>query len=233
MIVVITGATKGMGRAFAEKFAEAGYDLIICARSNVDVQKMQEDFSKRFPKISLKTKIADISDAGQVKDFANWITASGFVTDILINNAGYYVPGAINDEKEGILEKMMNANLNSAYHLTRLLLPAMMQRKSGHIFNICSVASFKPMADVGSYGISKFALYGFTKHLREEMKTFGVKVTAVLPGATYTASWEASDINPGRILQANDVAKMVFASSQLSASAVVEDIIIRPQSGDL
>ncbi|MEJ7684694.1 MAG: SDR family NAD(P)-dependent oxidoreductase [Segetibacter sp.] len=86
---------------------------------------------------------------------------------------------------------------------------------------------------MGSYGISKFALYGFTKHLREEMKPYGIKVTAVCPGATYTSSWEESDIKPDRLLKADDVAKMVFACSQLSAAAVVEDIIIRPQLGDL
>ena len=233
MNVVITGATKGMGRAIAERFAEAGYDLIICARSDEDLQKLQKDFSERFPTISVESRIADMGDVAQVKDFGKWILDSRFVVDVLINNAGYFVPGAINNEKEGILEKMMNVNLYGAYHLTRSLLPGMMQRKKGHVFNICSIASFKPMADVGAYGISKFALYGFTKHLREEMKPFGVKVTAVLPGATYTASWEESDIDPGRILEADDVAKMVFASSQLSPQAVVEDIIIRPQAGDL
>src|SRR5215210_8923098 len=121
---------------------------------------------------------------------------------------------------------MMNTNLNSSYHLTRSLLPIMMERRKGHIFNICSIASFKPLPNVGSYGISKFALYGFTKHLREELKPFGIKVTAICPGATYTSSWEGADIKPGRMLEANDVATMIFASSQLSTGAVAEDIII-------
>lgn len=233
MNVVITGATKGIGLAIAEKFAEAGYNLFVCARSEEDLEKLQKNFFKRFPTVSVNIRVADLGDAAQVKNFGKWILDLGCVTDILINNAGYFVRGSINNEKEGILEKMINVNLNSAYHLTRSLLPGMMERKNGHIFNICSVASFKPMADVGSYGISKFALYGFTKHLREEMKPFGVKVTAVLPGATYTASWEESDIDPGRILEADDVAKMIFASSRLSPQAVVEDIIIRPQLGDL
>lgn len=233
MNVIITGATKGMGHAIAEKFAEAGYSLVVCARSEEDLEKLKKNFSERFPSVSVETKVADIGDANQIKDFGKWILTSGFTPDILVNNAGYFIPGTIYNEEEGTLQKMMNVNLNSAYYLTRALLPAMMERKRGHIFNICSIASFKPMADVGSYGISKFALYGFTKHLREEMKPYEIKVTAVLPGATYTSSWEGSDIEPGRILEADDVAKMVFASSQLSAAAVVEDIILRPQLGDL
>lgn len=233
MNVIITGATKGIGRAIAEKFAEAGYNLVVCARSKEDLEKLKKEFSERFTDISVETKAADIGDACQVKDFGKWILSSGFTPDVLVNNAGYFTSGNIYNEEEGALQKMMEVNLNSAYHLTRTLLPSMMERKSGHIFNICSVASFKPMKNVGSYGISKFALYGFTKHLREEMKPYGIKVTAVLPGATYTSSWEGSDIDPERILEADDVAKMVFAGSQLSPAAVAEDIIIRPQSGDL
>lgn len=230
MNVVITGATKGMGRAIAEKFAQAGYDLIVCARSKEDLEKLKKDFSNRFAAVSIKTKVADVGDVSQIKDFGRWILELGTVPDILINNAGYFIPGSIYNEEEGTLQKMMEINLNSAYHLTRSLLPAMMERKQGHIFNICSIASFQPLANVGSYGISKFALLGFTKHLREEMKPFGIKVTAVSPGATFTSSWEESDINRHQILEAADIAKMIFASSQLSPQAVVEDIIIRPQA---
>lgn len=233
MNVIITGATKGMGRAIAEKFAGEGYSLIVCARSKEDLEEMKKVFSERFPDISVQTTVADIGDVDQVKSFGKGILESGVIPDIIVNNAGYFIPGRIYDEEEGTLQKMLEVNLNSAYHLTRTLLPAMIKRKKGHIFNICSIASIKPMANVGSYGISKFALYGFTKHLREELKPFGIKVTAICPGATYTSSWEGSDIKPERILEANDVAKMVFASSQLSGGAVAEDIIIRPQLGDL
>ncbi len=84
-----------------------------------------------------------------------------------------------------------------------------------------------------SYSISKFAMLGFSKNLREEMKPHGIKVTAVCPGATMTASWEGADIDPKRIMEVNDVAEMVYASSKLSNMAVVEDIIMRPQLGDL
>ncbi len=233
MNVIITGATRGIGRAIASTFADAGYNLIVCARSQSDLEKLKKEFSNSFPDIAVKSKVADVGDTHQVKGFGKWILESGLTPDILINNAGYFIPAAIHNEEEGLLQKMMDTNLNSAYHLTRLLLPLMMERKKGHIFNICSIASFKPMANVGSYGISKFALYGFTKHLREEMKPYRIKVTAVCPGATYTSSWEGSDVSADRLLKADDVAKMVFACSQLSPSAVVEDIIIRPQSGDL
>jgi len=151
----------------------------------------------------------------------------------LVNNAGRFIPGSINNEEEGILEEMINTNLYSAYHLTRALLPSMLEKKRGHIFNICSVASLQAYNNGGSYSISKFALLGFSKNLREELKPTGIKVTTVLPGAAYTDSWSGSGVDPKRIMEADDVAKMIFASSQLSPQAVVEDIILRPQLGDL
>jgi short-subunit dehydrogenase len=137
------------------------------------------------------------------------------------------------NEKEGNLEEMIQTNLYSAYHLTRTLLPHMMARKSGHIFNICSVASLKAYPNGGAYGISKFALLGFSRNLREEMKPLGIKVTAVLPGAAYSASWEGSGVDPERIMTAEDVARMVYAAAILSPQATVEDIVLRPQLGDL
>jgi short-subunit dehydrogenase len=233
MNVIITGATKGMGRAIAEQFAAAGYNIVACARTENDLQELKDDLIARFPAVSVTVKAVNIGDAEAVKDFGRWILSLQITPDVLVNNAGYFVPGSIYSETDGTIEKMMEVNVYSTYHLTRTLLPAMMERKQGHIFNICSVAAFKPMADVGSYGISKFALLGLTRHLREEMKPHGVKVTAVLPGATFSGSWEGSDIDHSRIMEAQDVARMVFASSQLSPMAVVEDIVLRPQLGDL
>lgn len=233
MNVIITGATKGMGRAIAEQFAAAGYNIIACARTEKDLLQMKNEFASRFIASTVMVKVVDTGNVNDVKQLGRWIIDSNIFPDILVNNAGYFVPGSIYNEEEGVIEKMMEVNVYGAYHLTRALLPLMMERKQGHIFNICSIASFQPLPNVGSYGISKFALLGLTKHLREEMKSYNIKVTAVLPGATYTGSWDGSGINPQRIMEANDVAKMVFACSQVSPMAVVEDIVIRPQLGDL
>ena len=153
--------------------------------------------------------------------------------DILINNAGIFEPGTIYQEPEGQLDKMLKVNLYSAYHLTRMLVPAMIKNKSGHIFNICSVAALQAYPNGGSYSISKWAMLGFSRNLREEMKPHGIKVTAVHPGATFTSSWEGFDIDPARILDADDIAAMVVAAAGLSPQACVEDILIRPQLGDL
>jgi short-subunit dehydrogenase len=153
--------------------------------------------------------------------------------DVLVNNAGNFLPGSVYKEEDGVLEEKMAVNLYSAYHLTRTLLPLMMEKKKGHIFNMCSIASLRAYQHGGSYSISKFALLGFSKNLREEMQQYGIKVTAVLPGAVYTDSWSGSNVSPQRIMKSEDVSALVYAASQLSPQAVVDEIVIRPQLGDL
>lgn len=128
---------------------------------------------------------------------------------------------------------MLHVNLLSAYHLTRSLIQTMIKNRSGHIFNICSIAALQAYPNGGSYSISKWALAGFSKNLREEMKPFNIKVTSVHPGATYTSSWEGSGVEEKRIMEVNDVAKMIVAASKLSPQACLEEMVLRPQLGDL
>jgi len=233
MNIVITGASKGFGRAIAEIYAAHGHHLFICSRNEIALYKTVEELLTRYPDTKIKAKARDLSRKEEVADFAEWLLANAYHIDVLVNNAGRFIPGSIHNEADGALEEMLHTNLYSAYQLTRLLLPSMIKRKSGHIFNICSIASLNAYPNGGAYSISKFALYGFSKNLREELKPYQIKVTSVLPGAAYTDSWSGSNIDPKRIMEAGDIAAMVYAASQLSPQACVEDIILRPQLGDL
>ena len=232
MNVIITGASKGIGKAIAKQFAAAGHTLIICSRGEKQLYDTVAFLQTNYPNCTVKARVVDMSNKEQVKEFGVWSLRFG-VPGIVINNAGQFIPGSIYEEGDGVLEQMIEINLYNAYHLTRVVLPSMITAKAGHIFNICSIASLHAYPNGGSYSISKFALLGFSKNLREEMKPHGIKVTAVCPGATMSASWEGFEVDPKRIMEADDVAKMVFATALLSAQAVVEDIIMRPQLGDL
>jgi NADP-dependent 3-hydroxy acid dehydrogenase YdfG len=191
-----------------------------------------EELQTKYPAAAVKAKPFDVSIKEQAIAFANWCL--GFATpDIIINNAGAFEPGSIYNERDGLLEKQLAVNLFSAYHFTRAVLPKMMEAEQGHVFNICSIAALKAYSNGGAYSISKYALHGFSKNLREEMKPHNIKVTAVFPGAVLTDSWGDFDNSQHRIMEATDIAKMVYAASQLSAGACVEDIVIRPQLGDL
>ena len=231
MNVVITGASQGIGKGIAERFAASGANLFLCSRNMDKSLDWQKELTQKY-KINIYSFNADLSEKEEVENLANAIFAKFEKIDVLVNNAGSFVPGSVYNEPEGSLEKMIAINLYSAYHLTRKLLPEMMKEKSGHIFNMCSIAGLQAYANGGAYSISKFALNGFTKNLRDEMKPHGIKVTAIHPGAVFTSAWEGF-VQPERIMEVRDVAEMIFVASQLSQQACVEDIILRPQLGDL
>jgi len=232
MNVVITGASKGIGKALVEQFARQGADLFLCSRHMDQTIHWQQDLMEKY-NASIMSYNADLGIEGEVKSFGKKVLEAFDKVDILINNAGQFEPGSVHQEPEGQLERMMRVNMYSAYHLTRALVPNMIAQKSGHIFNICSVAALQAYHNGGSYSISKWAMLGFSRNLREELKKHGIKVTAVHPGATLTGSWEGFDIDPSRIMEADDIASMVLAASSLSPQACVEEILIRPQLGDL
>ncbi len=233
MNIVITGATKGIGRAIAEKFAQNGFDLAVCARNSDDLDKMKSDFKEQYPDVKLHTKVCDVSKKENVLDFASFIKEVFNSVDILVNNAGVFIPGNVIDEASENLDLMMKTNLYSAYNLTRALVGEMIEKKQGHVFNICSIASTFAYPNGSSYSISKFALLGFSKVLRAELLEHNVRVTAILPGATYSASWEGFDVPQDRLSKASDVGEMVYAVFALSKNTVVEEIVMRPQLGDL
>lgn len=232
MNIVVTGASKGIGRAIAELFAANGHNLFLCSRGEVQLYRTMEELQTRFPDVSIKAKPFDLAAKEGAAGFAEWCLSHA-VPDVVINNAGAFEPGSIYNEREGLLEEQLAINLFSAYHFTRAILPPMLERKQGHIFNICSIAALKAYANGGSYSISKYALHGFSKNLREEMKPFNIKVTSVFPGAVLTDSWGDFDNSAHRIMEADDIAQMVYAATQLSPGACVEDIVLRPQLGDL
>ncbi|MEO6166415.1 MAG: SDR family oxidoreductase [Chitinophagales bacterium] len=233
MNAVITGATKGIGRAITEKFAAEGFNVAICARNKKGLDVFCDELRNKFPDIDLVAQPCDVSDKRQLKSFADLIKTEWNSLDVLVNNAGIFLPGQVHKEKAGILEKQIKTNLYSAYYLTQFLVKTMIRNKHGHIFNLCSTASLQAYPNGGSYGISKFALLGFTKNLRVEMAPYNIKVTAVLPGATLTNSWEGADLPEERFMKPADIARSIWNAFTLSPQSVVEEILIRPIQGDI
>ncbi len=231
MNVIVTGSSKGIGKAVAAAFAAEGHHVILCARNEHELQRTAKELQNQFPSSTIHYKSTDLSITNDIKEFADFCLQHG-VPDILVNNAGMYFPGGCLDDKDE-LEPMLKANLFSAYHLTRLIAPEMIKQKSGHIFNVSSIAALSAYDGGGCYSISKFAMNGFSQNLRYELKPHHIKVTTLFPGAVFTDSWKGFDNSAGRIMEASDIAQMIIACSKISPQAVVEEIILRPQLGDL
>ncbi|MDO1445949.1 SDR family oxidoreductase [Rhodocytophaga aerolata] len=231
-LLVITGGTKGIGRSIIELFAQNGFDIATCARNEKDLEQLKKEVEASF-QVTIFTQKADLSNKPEVEKFSAFVKRLNRKIDVLVNNAGYFIPGQIHNEPEGTLESMINIHVYSAYYLTRQLIDNMIENKDGYIVNMCSIASIMAYSNGGSYSVAKFALYGMTKVLREEMKPHGIRVTAILPGATLTASWEGVDLPAERFIKPEDVAQAVYGAYAMSKQSVIEEIIIRPQLGDL
>ncbi len=232
-LIVVTGGTKGIGKAIIRKFAAEGFDIATCARNQADLSSLKAELTTDFKGIKVHTFRADLAKKDEVRAFSQFIIDLKQEVDVLVNNAGFFVPGEVHSEPDGQLEQMIESNLYSAYYTTRGLIGGMIQQKKGHIFNICSVASIKAYTNGGSYGIAKHGLLGFSKNLREEMKAHGISVTTVMPGATYTNSWANTGLTEDRFMRVDDIAELIFTANKVSASSVVEEILIRPQLGDI
>src|SRR4030095_9334285 len=232
MNIIITGASRGLGYAIAEIFAENGNDLLLTSLNESRLSQAVGELQTKHQGVVIKGKPFDLGKKEQALAFGEWCLKNAS-PDVLVNNAGGFAGSNVHDEEDGALEEMIETNLYSAYHLTRAIVPAMIEKKSGHIFNMSSIAGLKAYPNGGSYSISKFALRGFSINLRDELKAYNIKVTTVFPGAAYTDSWAASGLERNRFMEATDIAKMVYAASQLSSQACVEEIILRPQLGDI
>src|SRR5438270_714343 len=132
MNVIITGASRGLGKAIAEIFGENSHYLYLSALHEVRLYKAVEELQNKYPSITIKAKPFDLSKKEQAKEFGKWCLQH-CSPDILINNVGSFAGANVNDEEEGALEEMIETNLYSAYHLTRVIVPEMKKSKSGHV----------------------------------------------------------------------------------------------------
>ncbi len=231
--IVVSGASRGIGRAIVSRFFDAGFDVAFCARNSKTLNQFKNELETRSQGQKVLAISCDVADKEAVKWFAEQVCFEFDVVDVLVNNAGIFIPGKISEEEDGIFEQVMHTNLFSAYHLSRSILPAMQESAHPHLFNLCSTASIVAYPNGGSYCISKFALLGMNKVLRVELMDKGIPVTAVLPGATYTDSWSGSGLPEERFIQAEQIAEAVYQAYLLSPGTVIEELVVRPLKGDI
>lgn len=232
--IVVTGGTKGIGRAIVDVFLTKGFHVITCSSKQSSVEALLQQYAHSEYKNQLFAIAADLSTSNNCIQFIDYVkkTTSNQV-DVLVNNVGVFIQGQISEEPSDTLEKLWSINVNSAYQITKGLIDGMKNKKSGHVFFMCSTASIMPYINGGSYCITKYALLGMSKVLREEMKSFGVRVTSILPGATLTDSWAGVDLPKERFIEAKDVAQCVLTAYELSNQTVIEELLVRPQLGDI
>ncbi len=236
-VVLITGASQGIGAAIAEVFARqlqgaGGCHLALVARNAANLRRVALR-CQRLGAVVASPFACDVTDAVAVDALAGAVRKRWRHVDVLIHNAGTYAPDPLLGMAPEQFDAMVAVNLRAAFLIARAFAPAMARRRQGDIFLMASVASVRAFAAGGAYVAAKHGLLGLARALREELKMAGVRVTAVLPGATVSPSWRGSGVPAKRMMPAEDVAQAFFDAWRLSRRTVVEEIILRPQLGDL
>ncbi len=230
---LITGATKGIGRAVSIAFAKQGINLSICSRNQQELSDFTAELQQLNPQIKVYGTVADCSKPDELKNFAVFTEKNMGFVDIIVNNVGMYRHVSILNDNDDSFEKQIATNLMPAYELYRFFGKRMVSVGKGHIFNICSVAGINPIAEAGMYSVTKYALLGLNKVMRLEMQQHGVKVTAIIPGSTLTDSWKGITVNPDNMVLPEDVASVITNILSMSAGANVDEVMIKPAPGQL
>jgi NAD(P)-dependent dehydrogenase (short-subunit alcohol dehydrogenase family) len=230
--VVVTGASQGIGRAVAIAFAEEpGARLALISRNTDAMEETAAACRDRGGEARLFP--CDVTDEAAVertaRDIGEWM---GDV-DVLVNNAGAFTPGPLVDTTPAAFREQIDANLTSSFLVTRAFLPGMLAAGRGHLFYMGSVASIRAYPGSVAYCAAKHGVLGLARVVREETRDRGLRVTTVLPGATFTPSWAGTELPEERFMPAEDVAAAVLGVWRLSDRSVVEELLIRPQEGDV
>ena len=230
--VVITGESQGIGEAVALRFAsEPDTRLVLMARNESNLQAVADRCRSHGAEVLVAP--CDVTDADAVEAVAAQAASQFERIDVLVNNAGSFAPGGVEETTPEVFREQIEVNLTSAYLVTHSFLPAMLKAGSGTIFFMGSVASIKGYPRGVSYGAAKHGMLGLARALREEVQERGIRVTTLLPGATFTDSWAASGLPEPRFIPPEDVANILVEIALLDPRTVVEEVLIRPQLGDV
>ena len=229
-IVVITGASSGIGEASAELFAKKGAIIVLVGRNNDKLLKVE----KKLGKYNAETLVAicDVSNKSQVKEMVKTVLEKFNKIDILVNNAGFAIYGTVSELSTEEIEAQMATNYLGMIYCTKNFLPNLLEQNSGHIVNVASVAASFGLPGIASYCASKFAMLGFSEGLQHELKGTGVKVTVVSPIMVRTnffdhPSFESMPKLSPTSLSAESVAKAVVKAASSSRLEIVVPSVMR------
>ncbi|MCC3379327.1 3-ketoacyl-ACP reductase [Paenibacillus farraposensis] len=214
---IITGASKGIGRAIAETLAREGVNLGLISRTLADLQKLQASLESTYG-VKVVSAVADISDRAQAAAAVASLEDELGTVDILINNAGIATFGTVADMDPEEWERIIRVNLLGTYYVTHAVLPGMLAQQSGNIINISSTAGERGFATGSAYCASKFAMMGFTEALMQEVRKSNIRVTALTPSTVNTELAANAGLPIGdedRMLQPQDLADLTLAALKL------------------
>jgi 3-oxoacyl-[acyl-carrier protein] reductase len=228
-VSIVTGAGRGIGRSIALRLAKEGHNLIITSRTERELRSAKEEIESFGVECSYFT--GDVTDPNFVNNTVKEILKSYGRVDHLINNAGIGVIKKVVDSNLEEFQRQINTNLYGIYNFTKAVLPGMIDRRSGSIINISSLAGKNSFVGGTMYSASKHAVMGFTKSLMLEVREYNIRTVVICPGSVESSFGRDSSTDPrskGQILMPEDVADVVAAVIKLPVRALMSEIDLRP-----
>jgi NAD(P)-dependent dehydrogenase (short-subunit alcohol dehydrogenase family) len=226
-IAVVTGAGRGAGEAIARKLAAMGAHVLLVARDAASLSKVQQEIHKAGGQAT--SLPCDLLDPSAVELFGERVTREFERCDILVNNAGVSQSGPLHDVAPEEWDRVLNTNLRGPYLMIRALAPLMIRARSGHIINISSLAGRNPLPNGAAYAASKWGLNGLTYSVAEELRQYGIRVSAIAPGSINTHFGDGhSGKNPDKMLQPDDVAGVVATLVTQAPQSFISEVLMRP-----
>ena len=232
-VVLVTGASRGIGRAVAAAFAGEGASVVLAARSASDLDAAAREMAIGGARVLAAA--TDVTDEASVDALVARALAEHARVDVLVTAAGTAAFGPVVDLEIADWDRMLSVNLRGAMICCRAVLPAMIAQRRGTIINIGSVVTSRVLTGSAAYTASKYGLLGFTRVLAEEMRPHGVRAGVLSAGATDTPLWDSIPSPPDRkrMLKAEQVAEAALAMARLGANATLEEITLLPAGGVL
>ncbi len=198
--VLITGASGGIGKEFAEIFAKNGQKLVLIARSEQKLQSIADNLAKKYQS-EVIILVQDLSVPNAALTIYNQVKDKGIEIDILVNNAGFGDYGHFTDAQLDTITQMINLNISTLTEMTYLFVKDMQKKNSGEILNIASTAAFQPLPKFAVYAATKAYVLHFTEALHYELKDSNIKVSVLCPGPTSTGFMQRANAEQAKILK--------------------------------
>ncbi len=230
-VAIVTGASRGLGKQIALQLARDGVNVVLVSRSRETLTQVSEVIESQYPNVKTLTLVSDICTSEDRHTIVKTTLEHFGRLDILVNNAGIGHYKAFLDHSEHEIQQILSTNLNAAITLCYEALPAMKEKKSGHIVNIASDLSQRPLGKMAVYAASKFGLRGFSLSLLQEVQEFGVRVSLVHPGIIDTSFNDGVEDSQSRdrAMSAERVAETIVQVLKTPPEVVIDELTIHPR----
>ena len=225
-VAVVTGGSRGIGRAIVEALAGEGWRVFLCSRRQGSVDEAVAELAGRFGG-RVEGRAVDVRDQGEVDGFVAWVLERAGRIDCLVNNAGLVRFGPVDELTGEEWRDVVRTNLDGAFYFLRAVAPAMKRQGSGWILNVASLAAKNPFAGGAAYNASKFGLLGFSEAAMFDLRHDGVRVSCILPGSVETGS-RADRGDSSWMLAPEDVARTVLDLLAYPERALPSRVELRP-----